>query len=211
MNIKGTNQEFAWHLLGAKADPEFIIRAAAIDRLVREIWERIKTKDHKTRGALGATHPCQEDVLTEAELCALAEAISDHKNKHKTGVCQILAEALGYFKIKLIREEGERFHTYLHTSLGEIDLEYATPALIKNFLVKIYDKQSSVVIAGKLGVEGGTENIFYTRHIKKAFCKASVSQRRRILRNFSGNVHTNQSGQEMGYAGAQHLPFRSRN
>ena len=76
LNIKGANKEYAWHLLGAKADPEFIIRAAAIDRLVREIWERVKTK----------THPCQEDVLTGAELCALAEAISDQRNKFKTGV-----------------------------------------------------------------------------------------------------------------------------
>jgi len=62
---------------------------------VREIWERVKPN----------THPCQEDVLTGAELCALAGAISDNRNTFKTGVCQILAEAMDYFKIKIIRKK----------------------------------------------------------------------------------------------------------
>jgi hypothetical protein len=55
--------------------------------------------------------------------------------------------------------------------------------------------------------KGGKENIFYTRHIKKAFCKASVSQRRRILRIFSGNVHTNQGANKWGMQEHNTCPF----
>ena len=111
------------------------------------------------------------------------------------------------FQNKIIRKEGERCHTYLHTSLGELDIEYATPGRIKNFLVKIYDKQSSVAIAGKLGAEGGKDTIFYTRHINKAFNRGSVSQMRKILRIFSGNVHTNQRVKKWGMQEHNTCPF----